>query len=733
MTDRSNDFIEPLPELDTPMSQDPLDMEPLTNRVLLVVDVPQLPVELQDGLLKIIKYAPHKNLVSEAPTSMQEDGLEHRWHLTFAHDPNLATGQLIVTSNYADYKEVSDGHRFDIYIRYHRKIEAFRALGRLLGAARDASIAYSTEHGHLVNFSEQAQFDTQGVMIDCSRNGVLRLASVYTLLCNMALMGLPMLQLYTEDTYEVEGEPLFGYLRGKYTRRELSLIDDYAFDLGIEVIPCIQTLGHLGQILQWPHYAYLRDNSEVLLAESEATYEFIEKIIKAAMSPFRSRRIHLGMDEAHGVGEGRYRQIFGYKEPTRIFVEHLRKVNEICSRLGLQPMIWSDMLFCLAAKNNTLLGYYDESNNPADAPEFADQMPPNMELIFWDYYHTNPDIYTQKLQQHRQLGCHQPWIATAAWTWSRFWTALPFSFEALRASTVAAKDKAGGVRNTFITIWGDEGNECDTFSSLPALCYYAQHGYDPSEEVDIRMLKRNFEGICGANFDDWVFASKIDDTPGGTPINIRTHFVANMSKWLLWEDPFLSFLSPQYADEDLESHYGAIAAHLFEAIETKKISNPLNERLELPARIARVLSLKCHLRQYLVDAYRSQDYERLYSLAETRLMPLRQEVDQLWRYHRNLWMKMYKPHGWEVLELRYGGLRTRLETMYDHVVAHVQCMLMRNEQMQGKPMDPEEDEEQANVHWRIPEFETDLECLYYGSRTNLLLDYNRVVSPSRPG
>lgn len=66
---------------------------------------------------------------------------------------------------------------------------------------------------------------------------------------------------------------------------------------GIEVIPCIQTLGHLGQILQWPHYAHLRDNTEVLLAESETTYEFIEKLIKAAAGPFRSKRIHLGMDE----------------------------------------------------------------------------------------------------------------------------------------------------------------------------------------------------------------------------------------------------------------------------------------------------------------------------------------------------------------------------------------------------------------------------------------------------
>ena len=53
------------------------------------------------------------------------------------------------------------------------------------------------------------------------------------------------------------------------------------------------------------------------------------------------------------------------------------------------------------------------------------------------------------------------WLIDAAWTWSRFWTALPFTFESVRASTVAAKDRDDGIRNTFITIWGDEGNECD--------------------------------------------------------------------------------------------------------------------------------------------------------------------------------------------------------------------------------------------------------------------------------
>ncbi|KAF7727377.1 hypothetical protein EC973_007620 [Apophysomyces ossiformis] len=733
-----------------------------SSNILIEIDIPAAPAELQDGLAKIMKHAPHKNIVSNSV--MQDYSNECTWITSFIRDPDLRSGDLVVFTDYPTFKDVRMGDKFQIYVRYKRKVEAFRALGCLLSAARDMR-ALSDECGDLLNFSEQSQFDTQGVMIDCSRNGVLRLESIYFLLRNMALMGLNMLQLYTEDTYEDEKEietrdpekkeshvaNRFFLSLGKYTRRELSLIDDYAFDLGIEVIPCIQTLGHLGQILQWPQYAHLRDNTEVLLAGSEATYEFIEKLIQAAAGSFRSNRIHLGMDEAYGVGEGRYRQLFGYKEPTEIFVNHLQRVNEICTRLGLQPMIWSD-----TSQNNTLQGYYDEKSNPATTG-LVEGIPANIELVFWDYYHTSSDIYAQKLQQHRDLGCQQPWVACGAWTWSRFWTALPFTFESVRASTVAAKDRAYGVRNSFITIWGDEGNECDIYSSLPALCYYAQHGYTDQEEVDISLLKRAFgkvkissvfcswllmfdflflaEGICGASFDDWIFASKIDDSPGGTPITPQTHFTPNLSKWLLWEDPFLSFLSPQYADEDLETHYGSIATHLFGIIENKTLGT-LNERLELPARIASVLSLKCHLRQRLVEAYRNQQYERLYDLAQGRLSRLREEVDRLWRYHRDLWMRMYKPFGWEVLELRYGGLRSRLETMYDTIMAHVECRTSQKDQEMVQDREEEEEDEEVgegNIHWTIPELETDLECIYYGSRTNMLLDHARVISPSRPG
>ena len=57
-----------------------------------------------------------------------------------------------------------------------------------------------------------------GVMVDCSRNAVMTLDTAKRTIRNMASMGYTYLELYTEDTYEVEGEPLFGYQRSPQTR-----------------------------------------------------------------------------------------------------------------------------------------------------------------------------------------------------------------------------------------------------------------------------------------------------------------------------------------------------------------------------------------------------------------------------------------------------------------------------------------------------------------------------------
>ena len=78
--------------------------------------------------------------------------------------------------------------------------------------------------------------------------------------------------LYTEDIYEIDGEPYFGYMRGRYSKAELKEIDDLGASMGIEVIPCIQTLAHLTAAVRWGKFPI--DFGDVLLTDDERSYEF---------------------------------------------------------------------------------------------------------------------------------------------------------------------------------------------------------------------------------------------------------------------------------------------------------------------------------------------------------------------------------------------------------------------------------------------------------------------------
>jgi hypothetical protein len=566
-------------------------------------------------------------------------------------------------------------------VKYAQKPDAFRALGRLLGES-------DTDTG---NFSETPRFDLLGVMVDCSRNGVLRPDAAKAFLRHLALMGMNMCILYCEDTYEVPGEPFFGYLRGRYTYDELRDLDQYADALGIEMFPCIQTLGHLEQILQWPAYSDYRDVNGVLLADEDRTYALLEKMITAAAAPFRSKRIHIGMDEAHGIGTGRYKERHGEKSPFDVLNSHLKHVRELCGKLGLRPMIWSDMYFRLGSKRHE---YYDkETVIPA---EVVRDIPKDVELVYWDYYHTDQAFYEDWIERHRQLGS-EPLMAGGVWTWGRLWCHLPFSITTTEACLQACKAKK--LRQAFATLWGDDGMECNVFSALAGLQFFAEHGY--ADAVDQKLLRANFRGSCDADYDDWAKSSELDavpllEDPGKT--------TATPAKWLLWQDPFLSIMDPQLHGKSLRSHYEGLAKAMTAA--AKKSAGA--KILSLAAQFARVLALKCDLRKDLAAAYKAKNKRKLKQIVTGDLAKLRKEANKLWHAHRQAWLETYKPFGLEVLEQRYGFLMTRLETMNDRL----------NDYLKGKVP-------------AIPELEAKLELIHDLKEGQLPGgNYHRVQTPS---
>ena len=143
-----------------------------------------------------------------------------------------------------------------------------------------------------------------------------------------------MFLFYREESYAVPEYEYFSYMRGRHTDEQIKELDDYAYALGIEIIPAIQCLGHLGKTLHWGQFAPVRDTANCLLVGEEETYKFIECMLKAAMRPLRTKRVHIGFDETMSLGTGAYRVKHGAVPREDIFCEHLARVAEICERLG---------------------------------------------------------------------------------------------------------------------------------------------------------------------------------------------------------------------------------------------------------------------------------------------------------------------------------------------------------------------------------------------------------------
>ena len=51
----------------------------------------------------------------------------------------------------------------------------------------------------------------------------------------------------------------------------------------------------------------------------------------------RTKKVHLGMDEAHGLGLGEYLKKHGFTNRLSIMKRHLEKVEELCRKYGLEP------------------------------------------------------------------------------------------------------------------------------------------------------------------------------------------------------------------------------------------------------------------------------------------------------------------------------------------------------------------------------------------------------------
>lgn len=489
---------------------------------------------------------------------------------------------------------------------------------------------------------EKARFQSSGIMFDCSRNAVLKPQALRFFFRKMALMGLNLGMMYTEDTYEVPGQPFFGYKRGRYTYDELKALDDYASLFGIELCPCIQTLGHLKRILHWPAYHHLRDNDEVLLADLDETYELLDQMIHAATAPYRSKKIHLGMDEAYGVGLGAHLARYGYEDPHSVIGRHLSRVLGICDKYGLHAMMWSDMYFHLDGRN------YHSPGLPSEKAKAA--VDPRITLMYWDYYQPKEDAYADALYKHAQFPAPTV-FAGGIWTWIGPAPDYPTTLQnTVSGLTACAK---ANIPLALATAWGDNGGECNLTAALLGLQLYGELTFRPDYDED--ELARRFRRCCHADAQAFLDLSLLNYMPG---MKDNPSDPVNACKFMLYQDPLIQLFEADTAGYAMAEHFGSLVTRYARYA----LENPDYALLfDFYTALANALALKCVWHEQAGDAVRSRNREQAAALADG--IPATVEaLDTLRVVWRRLWESTNKPNGFEIIEVRMGGIAARMAT-----------------------------------------------------------------------
>ena len=517
---------------------------------------------------------------------------------------------------------------------------------------------------------------TLGIMIDCSRNAVMKPEKVKEFAKLISEMGYNMLQLYTEDTYEIKGEPFFGHMRGRYSQEELKDIDAYCTSVGVELVPCIQVLAHLSRLAQWETYAPLFDCQDILLVGDEKVYGLIDKMFGTLEKCFTSRRVNVGMDEAFLLGRGKYQDKYGYRNRVDILREHLGRVKEIADKHGFTIMMWSDMFIRLHNNGE----YYGE--NIKIPNETIESVPDGVELIYWDYHSKDKETYDRMLTTHADF--HNP-IAFAGgmWTWTGYAPNMQFTLDAMEAAMRSIREHPA--QTVFFTLWGDDGKDCSYFTMLPMMFAAAKMAEGIFERYEIT---KAFETKFGYEFEEFMNL----ELPNITKEE-PSHF-HDPGKYLLFNDPFIGLFDFTVRDDQAERYEKAA-----ELLNKSMNGREYDYLFRMEKTLLDVLKHKADLGKRLRKAYQEDDRRSLKEIVERDFPIIRVNLLLFFDAFRKMWLVENKPFGLEVQEQRFGGLLYRMDVCATRLQEYLNGEADKIEELEEKSLAKYKGfEEEAVVH-----------------------------------
>ncbi|XP_059155433.1 hexosaminidase D-like [Physella acuta] len=229
---------------------------------------------------------------------------------------------------------------------------------------------------------------------------------------NYLLDLIPVLSKLGATGLLVEYEDMFPYsgmlsnisALNSYTVKEIKDFLEKANSYKMEVIPLIQTFGHMEFVLKsvFKDLRETKSTPQVIDVTSERSYKVIGEMVKQILAAHPSTSyLHIGCDEAYEFGRGASSTYLISKGLSKheMMINHLVKVAEIVKKFGDQkvvPIIWDDMIREVSS----------ESIKKAELPSLV-------EIMVWNYGDNVFDRVNMTIWKKYASLFKNVWIASA--------------------------------------------------------------------------------------------------------------------------------------------------------------------------------------------------------------------------------------------------------------------------------------------------------------------------------
>ena len=194
---------------------------------------------------------------------------------------------------------------------------------------------------------------------------------------------------------------------GFYTQDQARDVVAYARERGVTVLPEIEMPGHsLAALAAYPEYANVPGPFEVrttwgiseeVFSPSEATFTFLEDILREVMDIFPSEYIHIGGDEAPKKRwkESPLAQEIITKEKLAdedgLQSWFIRRIERFLNKNGRRLIGWDEILEGGLAPNATVMSWRGTKGGIAAAKQQHDVVMAPQEDLYFDHYQGDPE------------------------------------------------------------------------------------------------------------------------------------------------------------------------------------------------------------------------------------------------------------------------------------------------------------------------------------------------------